>query len=331
MNLLLAVPILLAFFLSFNGIPKWIKKCKQSGYLWEDMNKFKSPKRVAGSGGFVVIVSFILGVLSYVAIRTFLIDSTNGTSLEIFSLLAVILILTVVGLTDDFLGWRQRGLSKRFRLFFAFLAATPLVVINAGTSMINLPFLGSVNLGFLYPLILIPIGIAGATAGFNMLAGFNGLEAGQGIIIITFLSIVAYLTNSPWLALIGLIMVSTLAVFYFYNKYPAKVFPGDALTWSIGALIAVMAILGDFERIALFVYIPYFIEAGLKLRGKLEKESFAKPNKDGSLEMPYKKVYGMILIMKGFKKKVYEKDITYLIFAFQVIMCILALLIFDII
>ena len=332
MNLLLFIPILLALFLSIQGLPRWIRKCKQSRYLWEDMNKYKHPKNVAGSGGFVVIVSFILGVLSYVAIRTFLIESKNGTSLEIFALLGVVLIFTIVGLTDDFLGWKHKGLSRKFRLFFAFLASTPLIVISAGTSTISMPFLGTINLGILYPLFLIPIGIMGATSGFNILAGFNGLEAGQGIILLSFLSFIAYQTGSSWLSLVGLIMVVALVVFYFYNKSPAKVFPGDSLTWSIGALIAIMAILGNFEKIAVFIFIPYFIEAGLKLRGRLGKASFAKPNKDGSLEMPHKKIYGLthlsLFILKKFKKKVYEKEVVYLIHALQIVTCLLALVIF---
>jgi len=197
---------------------------------------------------------------------------------------------------------------------------------------INLPFLGIINLGILYPLLLIPIGVAGATSGFNILAGFNGLETGQGIIIVAFLSFIAYITGTSWLALVGFIMVSTLIIFYFYNKYPAKIFPGDSLTWSIGALIAVMAILGNFEKIAIFIYFPYFIEAGLKLRGKLGKSSFVKPNKDGSLEMPHKKIYGLthlsLFILKKFKKKVYEKEVVYLIHAFQIITCLIAFIIF---
>jgi len=122
--------------------------------------------------------------------------------------------------------------------------------------------------------------------------------------------------------------------FWFYNKYPAKVFPGDSLTWTIGALIAGMAILGHFQKLAVFVFIPYIIETGLKLRGKLEKQSFSKPNKDGSLEMPYKKIYGLehlaIYILKKIKpsKKVYENDVVYLIHGFQIFIIILAFFIF---
>jgi UDP-N-acetylglucosamine--dolichyl-phosphate N-acetylglucosaminephosphotransferase len=326
--------LIISWGISLIFLPLWIKKAKKIGFLWEDMNKYNHPKNVASSGGIVVIIAFVLGVLFYVAIRTFILKIPDGVNLEIFALLSVILILSIVGIIDDWFGWRHKGLPIKFRLILAFVASIPLVVINAGISTMNLPFLGPVNLGILYPLLLIPVGIAGATTTYNFLAGFNGLEAGQGILILSFLSFVAYKTGSSWLALIGLIMVTALLGFYFYNKYPAKVFPGDSMTWALGALIAGMAILGNFEKVAVFVFIPYIIETALKSRGKLKKESFAKPNKDGSLEMPYEKIYGLehlsVYILKKIKpsKKVYEKDVVYLIHSFQILIILFAFLIF---
>jgi len=333
-NVLLLLSLAISFFLVFFTLPFWIRKAKVVGLVWEDMNKPGHPKNVAGSGGIVVVIAFVVGVLYYVAVRTFIIKDPNGINLEIFSLLSVILILTIVGIIDDLFGWRSKGLSKRSRIFLAFVASIPLVVINAGNSTMSVPFFGNVSFGILYPLILIPIGIAGATTTYNFLAGFNGLEAGQGILILGFLSYVAYITGSPWLALIGLIMVAALIGFLYYNKYPAKVFPGDSLTWSIGALIAGMAILGNFEKIAIFVFIPYILETILKVSGKLVKQSFAKPLKDGTLELKYKKIYGLehlaVYILKRLKpsKKVYEKDVVYLIHGFQFVIIILASLIF---
>lgn len=330
---ILFLSILISAFLTLVFLPKWIEKCRKIELLWEDMNKFNHPKNVAASGGVIVVFAFILGVLFYFAIRTFLLDAMNGTNLEIFALLAVVLILALIGLTDDLLGWHHGGLSARFRIFLAFFAAIPLVVINAGVSVVSLPFFGIVDLGIFFPLVLIPIGIAGATTTYNFLAGFNGLESGQGIIILSFLSFIAYLTGSSWLALIGLTMVGGLVVFYFYNKVPAKVFPGDSLTYAIGALIAGMAILGNFERIAMFVFIPYVIETGLKIRGRLKKQSFGKPQKDGGLKLPYKKLYGLthvgIWILSKFKKRVTERDVVNFIFIFQLLICVLALLIFG--
>jgi len=331
MEIVLLIAILISFLLTLIALPIWIKKCRQLGLLWEDMNKFNHPKNVASSGGIIVIMSFILGVLVYVSIRTFVLK-VNGIGLWIFSLLNVILILALLGLTDDLLGWRNGGLSAKIRVVFALLASIPLVVINAGVHHINLPFFEVVELGIIYPLVLIPIGIAGASTTYNFLAGFNGLEAGQGIIIISFLSLIAYLTGSAWLSIIGLCMVASLLVFYFYNKYPAKVFPGDVLTYSIGALIAGMAILGNFEKIAVFIFIPYILETILKIRGGLKKQSFGIPNEDRSLNLPYNKIYGLthlsLFILKKLKKKVYEKDVVYLIFGFQIIICLLSLILF---
>ncbi len=127
-------------------------------------------------------------------------------------------------------------------------------------------------------------------------------------------------------------MVGSLFAFYLFNKHPAKVFPGDILTYSVGALIAIIAILGNIEKIAIFFFIPYIIEVILKSRGKLKKHSFGKLNIDGSLELPYKKIYGLehlsILILKKIKpsKKVYEKEVVYLIHFFQIIVIILGFL-----
>jgi UDP-N-acetylglucosamine--dolichyl-phosphate N-acetylglucosaminephosphotransferase len=332
METLLFISVLISFFLTLLFLPKWIKKCNYVGLLWEDMNKKNHPKNVASSGGIIVVMAFLLGVLFYIAVRIFIFQE-NEITLQIFALLSVILIVAIVGLTDDLLGWKHGGLSARIRIFLALFASIPLVVINAGNKLVDLPFMGPTELGLIYPLFLIPIGVIGASTVYNFLAGFNGLEAGQGIIILSFLSLVAYLNGVSWVALIGLCMVASLIVFYCYNKFPAKVFPGDILTYSIGALIACMAILGNFEKIAVFVFTPYIIEFVLKARGGLKKQSFGIPNKEGGLEMPFKKIYSLthlsIYILKKLKKNVTEKDVTYLIFAFQIVICLIALYVFK--
>ncbi len=332
METVFLLSILASFVLAIFLFPRWIKKCRRIGFLWEDMNKFRHPKRVASSGGIVTVMAFIIGVLIYIAGITFTIGPESRISLEIFALLTTILILAIIGFVDDLFGWRHGGLSIRFRLFLSFVASIPLIVINAGTHVVEMPFIGVVDIGLIYPLFLIPIGVIGATTTYNFLAGFNGLEAGQGIIIISFLSFVAYATGKPWLAAVGLCIVASLIAFYIFNRHPAKIFPGDSLTYPIGGIIATMAILGNFERIAVFVFIPYIAETFLKLRGRLRKQSFALPQRDGSLKMPYKKIYGLthlsLFILKRFKKKVYEKDIVYFIFAIQLLLVMLALIIF---
>ncbi len=333
MKPLLLIPIILSFFITLLALPSWIRRAKKAGLEGKDMNKYKKPK-VAEAGGVVVIAGFIIGVLSYIAIKTFYFHSTKDL-IEIFSLVSSIMIVSFIGIIDDILGWKI-GLGKRLRIFLVLIAAIPLMVINAGSPEIGIPFIDGINLFWFYPLIIIPLGIVGATTTFNFLAGYNGLEAGQGILIIGALSTVAYLTNSSWLSLIGLCMVFSLAAFLFFNKYPAKVFPGDVLTYSIGAMIAIMSILGNFEKIAIFFFIPYIIETFLKLRDglRLNKESFAIPNKDGYIDLPYKKIYGLehfaIWFLKKIgKKKIHEKNVVYFIWVFQIIIIILGFIIFK--
>lgn len=326
MDYLLLVSVAISFFLAILIMPIWIKKCKDIGLLWEDMNKFGHPKNVASSGGIVVVMAFVLGVLFYVALKTFLAGGTVN-ALSIFALLSMILILGIIGLVDDLLGWSNGGLSRRFRTILAFVASIPLVVINAGEHMMNIPFFGTIDFGILYPLVLIPLGIAGASTTYNFLAGFNGLEAGQGILILSFLSYVSYISGVPWLGIIGLCMVASLIAFYLFNRFPAKVFPGDIMTYSIGALIAGMAILGNFEKVAVVVFIPYIIEVILKARGGLKKHSFGIPDKKGNLKMPYDKVYGLehfaIMVLNKFGKAT-EKKVTYFIYAIQIIFILIA-------
>jgi len=46
------------------------------------------------------------------------------------------------------------------------------------------PWLGAIDFGLIYPLILIPIGVIGASNMINNLAGFNGMETGMGLVYI---------------------------------------------------------------------------------------------------------------------------------------------------
>lgn len=328
-ELLLIAPVI-AFVVTLLAVRIWIHKAGQVNLMWEDRNKYKKPL-VAGSGGIAVVTGFVLGVLVYIAVKTFILkDVTNF--IEILALMSSVLILAGVGIIDDLLGWQKGGLSKRFRLLMCIFASIPLVVINAGISKISIPFLGEIDVRLLYPIFFIPVGIIGTSTTFNFLAGFNGLETGQGIIILSALAIVSAFIGKSWLSLILGIMVACLIAFYIFNKFPAKVFPGDVLTYPVGGLIGMAAILGNMEKIAAFFFLLYVAETFLKVRGGLKRYSFGKPNKDNSLELPYGKFYGVehlaIYLIKKFKGKVYEWEVVRLINAIQIIIILTGFIIF---
>ncbi|MDD5699653.1 MAG: glycosyl transferase family 4 [Candidatus Nanoarchaeia archaeon] len=329
MEPLLIATIFISFFITLFALPFWISKAKQIGLVWEDMNKFRKERNVAGSGGIIVVLGTIIGIFLYIALQTFYFKQTDGVLISSFALLTSILLVAGVGLIDDLFGWKRGGLSIRSRIILILFCAVPLMVINAGESTIM-----GINLGVLFPLIIIPIGVLGAATTFNFLAGYNGLEARQGIILLSAMAFATYFTGNSWLSVVALCMVASLMAFLIFNKNPARVFPGDVLTYSIGILIAGIAIIGNVEKIAIFFFIPYILETILKVRGKLKKYSFGRPNEDGSLDLAYDKIYGLehlsILILKKIKpgKKVYENDVVNLINGFQLLIVLLGFLIF---
>lgn len=325
-----AIAFLIIAGVALVGIQFWIRKAHQIGLIWTDMNKIKGGQ-VAGSGGLTIILAFVIGVLVYVQYRTFYLRDVSFST-EIFALLTSVLLLAGVGLVDDLLGWQRGGLGRTSRLVLVLIAAFPLMAINVGRSTIALPFLGQVDLGLVYALIIIPIGIIGAGTTFNFLAGFNGLEAGQGILILGASAVVSYFTGSVWLAVICILMIAALLVFLLFNFYPARVFPGDVLTYPVGGLFAIVAILGNFEKIAVFFFIPYILEVILKSRGKLIKQSFGLPKSDGSIALRYPKVYSLnhvaILGMERLGIKVTEQRVVFFVWSFQLLVIATGLVIF---
>lgn len=324
MERLLIISIIIGFFTTLLTIPSWIKRAKNAKLIGKDIHKFKE-SFVAESGGITVLLGFLIGVLSFVAIRTFYFKS-NEYLIEIFSLLLVVTLAGIVGFADDILGWKI-GLTKKVRILLLSFASIPLVVINAGESTMM-----GIDFGLIYPLILVPIGIIGATTTYNFLAGYNGLEVSQGIIILSALSFIAYRTGNSWLSLILIILVACLLALYLFNKYPAKVFPGNVLTYLIGSMIAISAILGNMEKIAIFFFIPYILETGLKLRGGLSKESFGKVKEDGTIENRYEKFYGLehiaVATLIKIKGTATEKEVVYVINLLQIIVICIGLFLF---
>jgi len=195
----------------------------------------------------------------------------------------------------------------------------------------NIPIFGTVDFGIIYPLIIIPAGIVGAANGFNMLAGYNGLEAGMGAIALGTLGSIGLMKGQIWLAAIAFSAVAALVAFLIFNWCPAKIFPGDSLTYGTGALIAVIAILGNMERIGLILFIPFIIDAVwvllLEARGAPKTEAFGRPNRDNSLEMSYDKLYGFehfgLWVVKKIKKKAYERDVTLFFLGLELLLVLL--------
>lgn len=95
---------------------------------------------------------------------------------------------------DDLLGWKK-GLKQWQSRYYIICRPSNDGCRNAGQSTMNLPIVGTVDWGILYPLLIVPIGIVGASNVYNMVAGYNGLEAGMGVVMLSALAYIAFITG----------------------------------------------------------------------------------------------------------------------------------------
>jgi len=275
----------------------WMRAARSFGLVGKDMNKFEK-KEIPEAGGVAVVFSIVFGILAFVFFKTFLLQTATHF-VELFAIALTILLAGFLGFIDDILGWKK-GLKQWQKPLLTIPIAIPLAVLNAGHSILDIPFFGNIDFGLLFPLAIIPIAIVGAANGFNILAGMNGLEAGMGTIILGTLGIILFNSNT-WLSLVAVIAAIATLGFWFFNKYPAKVFPGNSFTYAIGALIGILAAIGDATRAGIILFVPYFIELVIKARHKFKSECFGVPLKDGTLQAPEKIGSLTHIAMKLFK------------------------------
>ena len=326
MNYILLVCFLISFFTVLFAVPLWIKKAKINDIVGRDIHK-PDGRKIAEMGGVTVIVGFMFGILSYLAITTYytFIESNHLITLGI---LCTLLITTIIGIMDDMLGWKI-GLRQYQKPLLTIVAAIPIAILFKDVSSLNIPFIGVINFGFLYSILIIPAVILISTNAFNMLAGYNGLEAGMGVIMLGALGILALANGQYWAGVISFIMVFALLAFLSYNHYPAQIFPGDSLTYSVGALIGIIAVVSSQIRVVFILFIPYLFEFVLKLRGKFQKQSFSKVNTDGGLYIDgFKEIFGLehlaVYLLSKFKKKVIEPNVVWSLWLMEIVFVLIA-------
>ncbi|KAM7137944.1 UDP-N-acetylglucosamine--dolichyl-phosphate N-acetylglucosaminephosphotransferase isoform 3-T5 [Macrochelys suwanniensis] len=172
-----------------------------------------------------------------------------------------------------FLGFADDVLNLRWRhkLLLPTMASLPLLMVyftNFGNTTIVVPkpfrmLLGMhLDLGILYYVYMGMLAVF-CTNAINILAGINGLEAGQSLVIaasiITFnvVELNGDYRDDHIFSLYFMIpfFFTTLGLLY-HNWYPSSVFVGDTFCYFAGMTFAVVGILGHFSKTMLLFFIP---------------------------------------------------------------------------
>lgn len=332
------ITLSVSFLVTYFFTPSFIRFMRYIGVTTNDVHK-KKLTTVSSSGGISVISGIISGLFTYIALKTFVYNDSTGV-IELFSAITSILIITLSGFFDDLSSKPQKyegftyktGLKQWQKPLFTLPAVIPLMVINAGTTTMSIPIIGVVNFGLLYPLLIVPVAIVGCANMVNLLGGFNGVEAGMGVIYTFSLGLYAlYLGQS----IPGIILLSTCAAliaFLMFNFVPARLLPGDSLTYALGGIVAVCTVLANMEKFALVTMCLFIIEWVLKLRSLFELKRFATSlgvlDKKTNLVRPkYKKIYSLTHFAMG-SNGTSEKGVVMKLVGMQLITAVLPWLLF---
>lgn len=235
--LFLAIIFIIGFVITYFSIPLIIKFMKRKGYVGIDIHKNAKPE-VAESGGLSIVIGFTISSI-------FLILFFPSFINEILIFVLTVLLAGVIGFIDD-----RIRLRSRYKIMLSAFSGGIFFIANyfgfITISSPTIPFLDRTRLTIIYP-FLIPIIIAVFTNTVNMLEGYNGEGSGTCLIAVCFLLICGIILDSAEAVIFTIPVIAVLIAFFIYNKFPAKIFPGDVGTLSMGAMIACIMLFGSLE------------------------------------------------------------------------------------
>jgi UDP-N-acetylglucosamine--dolichyl-phosphate N-acetylglucosaminephosphotransferase len=162
----------------------------------------------------------------------------------------------------------------------------------------------------------------------NMLAGFNGMETGMGIMMFIAMLLVALSNNSAEMSVMSISILGALVAFAFFNFYPAKVFPGDVGNLTIGAVLASVVIIGNLESAGVILVIPYVIDFFIKFYNRFPSSKWWGELKGGKLYAYENKVRGFCQLVMKLTNGITEKNLVLFFIGLEAIFAIIVLLLF---
>lgn len=190
--------------------------------------------------------------------------------------LAVLISFAILGGYDDFLSLtgtksKTHGLTVRLKFislfFIATIAALALYLPRTYFGLQNegcmqVPFYGPVNIGYFYIPIAIFVILATSNA-VNITDGLDSLAAWTLVIAYAAYGIISFIAYPRFVYLhaFSFTMVGANAAFLWYNAHPAQVIMGDVGALSMGAALAVVALISQHWLLLPLIGIIFVAEA----------------------------------------------------------------------
>ncbi len=250
-----------------------LKKLHFGQTIYEDGPKWHKDKQgTPMMGGFMFIIGTTVAVaVGYAIYRFRSADPTvipDNTGLyRLLAGFAYALLNAGIGFIDDYtkavkkqnLGLKaKQKMVMQFTISAAFLAA--LYLLGDTSTKITFPFLGDVDFGIFYYVIML-LYLVFLTNAVNLTDGIDGLCG--SVTVITGLSFVMLCASMGiWeYSIFGMALAGGCLGFLVWNLHPAKVFMGDTGSMFLGGAVCALGFVTHQHLLLALVAIVYILEA----------------------------------------------------------------------
>ena len=254
--------LLLAFAIVVILMPPFIRLLRATGFTKqiriEEPGSHQVKHGTPTSGG-ALIIAVVLAL--YLLLRW---PPEGG----IFAPLGALAAVGLLGTFDDYLNAKTgEGISVRQKLLwqvvFAFAAAF-LIQRTYVIDQIAVPFVGAVHIDPFVYVLFAAFAIIAASNGVNITDGLDGLAGGTLVFAFVAFLIVGLLNvpAQPNLAFLCALIIGALLGFLWFNVHPAQIIMGDAGALSLGATLAVIALITGQILVLPLIGLIFVIETG---------------------------------------------------------------------
>ena len=340
------------FCLSFIGtywvLPHSIRKLRENGQVCLDMYKSGKVEIPTNAGMIILFTSYISISLLPLLVRV--INQTNLAELNMNDLsetsLAFLLVVSVYalyGLVDDLV-----DIGRKLKLVLPITIGYPLIIV-VNPESIWIPLVGDFDLtskivenmsySDIFRISIIPVYVMVVANLVNMHSGYNGLQSGLSIILMTTLVAQSWLDgNTKAIIPVGSFL-GAMCAFWIFNKYPSKLFEGNIGSLLFGSIIGSVIVIQGYWWFGFFILIPHSINFVLwliwlylmKVKPEEYLEVDGKHKKFGEIDDIGIIVPPNPLTLKwipNYYFELNEKDSVYVMYGITVLFCIIGILIF---
>ena len=192
-------------------------------------------------GGLIFLIPLVILITVFMDLLTFK---------SLLLPLGIVVSCGILGGVDDLMstvGRDRGGMTARFKMAWLLVISTIAALIlyfPLGLHTVSVPFMTeSISIGYLYIPIAIFV-IAGCANAINFTDGLDSLAGGTSAIAFVSYGIIAFLqSQQPQIVYLCFSVAGVLLAFLWFNAYPAMAFMGDAGSLTLGALLAVCALM----------------------------------------------------------------------------------------